>query len=172
MCTRLIHVCLCAFLRRFLAFVAVLLACCAHAVRVETTPPSLGWSMPSSCWLVWGSPASCSCPAWRAIWRRSLSSTVEFVRRRVVMGLKYLCCHYRFQAFVKEELARPSRVSKVTWTVTCWSAINRCIACALEWLCSSCFSLSSWSRLRAARTREPLCIMGVYPAVKKSYIAY
>lgn len=55
---------------RFLVFVAALLACCADAAQVETTLLSLGWSMPSSCWWVWALLASCSCQAWRGIWRR------------------------------------------------------------------------------------------------------
>ncbi len=142
---------------RFLAFVAVLPACCADAARMETTPQSLGWSMPSLCCWVWASPASCSCQAWKSIWRRWPSNPECFLAIQVFGYLFYraaadvfwpfLCCflrHCRFQAFVKEEWGRPSRESKVMWTAMCWWAIRLCIVCALGWPCSSFSSLSSW----------------------------
>ncbi len=88
---------------RFLAFVAVLLACYADAARVETTPQSLGWSMPSLCCWVWASPASCSCQAWRGIWRRWPRNPERFLAIEVLhlfyrvaaeVFWPFLCCFF------------------------------------------------------------------------------
>lgn len=69
-----------------------------------------------------------------------------------------LCC--RSLVFVKEGWVHLFLVSRVTSTVTCWSATKLCTAFALAWPCSSSSSLCSWSKSRAARTPELRCTTG------------
>lgn len=69
-------------------------------------------------------------------------------------------CRCRFQVSVKEGWARLFPVWRVMWTVMFWLATRLCTAFALEWPCSSCSSLCSWSKSRAARTPELRCTMG------------
>lgn len=76
-------------------------------------------------------------------------------------------CRCRFQVSVKEGWARLFPVWRVMWTAMCWLATRLCTAFASAWPCSSCSSLCSWSKLRAARTPEQHCTMGESESIQR-----